>query len=137
MTYTYDITGASTRDQLRLHIGDTGQGVAKFAFHDEELDSILSLESSDLLMSAARACRILATDAAKRAVMLTVPGVTITATEVSRRYMEMADTFEAQAAARVSPQFATIYGPTDTFFDAITGRGEVDLDPPGNSEAAP
>lgn len=137
MTFTYDIAGAALRDKLRLHIGDTGGEAAKFVFHDEELDTLLALDESDLLVASARACRIMATDAAKRAIMLTMPGVTITSTEISRRYMELADKYEAQAAQRVQPQYATIYGETDVWFDSIVGRGDVELDVPLNSESAP
>lgn len=132
MAFTYNTPALSDRDRLRLLVGDTK--AERPIFEDAELDDLLALETN-LYATAALACRVMATDSAKRAVAMSAPGMTWGATEVSRRLMELADKYEAQAQSRTQAAFATVYGQGDALIDAVMGRGDIDADVPIDYEA--
>jgi len=124
---TYTTTNPSTRDKLRLKIGDTN--TSHPIFEDEELDMILA-DDSEVLLAAASACRIIAASASRQAVALSLPGVTISKTSVPDKFLAMAESFEAQAEARADSTSSNLYTDDAEFYDAITGRSSVDFNAP-------
>ena len=134
MATTYNTPATGDKDKIRLLIGDTGPS-GKFIFQDSEIEDLLLVETASLYATAALACRVLATSAAKQAVAMSMPGVDLTATEISDKYLAMAQEYDAKAEARATPLFATVYTEGDAQFDAILGRGDIDADTPIDDEA--
>lgn len=127
MVATYTTTNPSTRDKLRLKIGDTN--TSHPIFEDAELDMILE-EDSEVLLAAASACRIIAASASRQAVVLSMPGISISKISIPDKFLEMARQFESQAYDRADADTANWYTNDAAFYDAITGRASVDLDTP-------
>jgi len=133
MAFTYDTTFSSARDKVRLLIGDTRSEV--FVFDDAELDQILTLEGSEVFMSAALAFDVMAGDAAKTAVMLQMPGVNLTAGEVPKVLAERAANMRVRAGLAAQVDFASLYSAADSWIDATMGRSDIDLDTPTDTES--
>lgn len=127
MVATYTTTNPSTRDKLRLKIGDTN--TSHPIFEDAELDMILE-EDSEVLLAAASACRIIAASASRQAVLLSMPGISISKISIPDKFLEMARQFESQAYDRADADTANWYTDDAAHYDAITGRANVDLDTP-------
>lgn len=134
MTFTYNAKSPSSRDKVRLLIGDVNEN--RYVFENEELDTLLELNSSDLLLTAAGACRVIATAASKQAIALSLPGATLTKSQISAAYHAAADKYEEQAKQRAvtGGDFAEVYTSTDQWLDAIIGRGDIEFDLAGTSE---
>lgn len=134
MVFTYNAKSPSNRDKVRLLIGDTNE--SRFIFEDEELNTLLEMHGSDLFLTAAGACRVVATGASKQAIFLAMPGVTITKAQIVDKYHTAAEKYEEMAMQRAaaSGDFAEVYLDTDAWFDAVTGRGDTDFELAGTAE---
>ena len=53
MTVSYEIGGASNKDQVRLLIFDTDVGEGNAIFQDEEINRILIMQESSVFLAAA------------------------------------------------------------------------------------
>ena len=127
MTATYNTSSPTSRDKLRLKIGDTN--TSHPIFEDEELDMFLD-EDGEVLLAAASACRAIAASSAKQAVFLSMPGISISKISVPDKFLELARVFETQAETGATADTANWYTNDAAFYDAITGRASVDLDTP-------
>lgn len=126
MTFTYSATTPSTRDKVRRKIGDTQS--ANRVFEDEEIDSMLSEQSGDVLLACATACREMAARAARGAVILTLPGMSISRVSQPDILLKMADAFEEEAIQRAEPDSKVLVPQTDELLDVSTGRLDFDFD---------
>lgn len=97
MSFTYNLTGRGTRDQLRLQISDTASASA--IFDDEELDDFLTRAGSDINLASAMACRSLCVNRAKLAIWYKVNGFWMDRRDPAKILREMAKDFEAAAQA--------------------------------------
>ena len=127
MTATYNTSSPTDRDRLRLKIGDTNMQFPIFT--DLELDMFLD-DEPDVLLAAAACCRSIATSRARQAVMLTLPGVTISKTSIPATYSDMADAFEKQAVQRAAPTSVNVYTDDASTYDTMMGRTDADVDNP-------
>jgi hypothetical protein len=126
MGFSYAPKNPAARDKVRRKIGDTQ--AANPVFQDEELDAILVEASGDVLMAAATACREMAQRAALGAVIVTLPGVTISGVSQPGIFLDMADRYEREAFQRAEPDQVTLRPETDDLIDTSLGRQDVDLD---------
>lgn len=97
MSWTYNTELTVSRDQLRLLIGDTLSTDQQFS--NEELDWMLTENGNGLYRSAASACRMLAARYSRYADKW-VGDLKILASQKSRSYLAMADTFAQQASTQ-------------------------------------
>lgn len=131
MTFTYDGTAASfsTRDTVRLLIADTHP--LKHVFSDEELDALIALGPGDAYTSASLALRSYASSKVRQAIMLQLPGMSVTKTEIAKQAMDLADRYELIGESNAVPLEVSMYESTDQFIDAIVGRYNLDFNAPG------
>lgn len=130
MTFTYTTTSPATRDKVRLFVGDTNE--SRYMFEDEELDTLISEAGGSTYDAAALVCRVIATDRAKQAIFVTLPGVSITKSQIPGIYEARAKAFEDMAARNADADSVSVYTETDTYLDSITGRSNVELELPGS-----
>ena len=97
MTATYNLTGRTTLDQLRLQVSDTTVTAGNYVFEDEELNDFLTRAGSDINMAAAMALRSLAISFAKRAIWYRVNGFEMDRRDPAKHLREMAAALEASA----------------------------------------
>jgi len=96
MTWTYEPTVSSARDQVRLLIGDTDlEEPGNHIFTDEELDALLSMEGGTVRLAAAQALDTMASAEAMilkkiRILDLTTDGPAVAA-ELRARANELRD----------------------------------------------
>ncbi len=96
MTWTYSNDPAnSTRDELRLMVGDTDTGDQLLT--DEEIAYYLSLNSDDALASAPSACEGIAAKFSRQA-NTTNQGLSVAASERAKAYLRLADELRDRAA---------------------------------------
>ena len=132
MTFTYDATSISTDlAKVRMLIRDTD--ASKPLFTDEEITAILVMDA-DLYMAASLACRAVATDKSKTAMVVQMPGTNITAQEVYKAFSAQADHWERLAKEGAVPATANVYEDTQTWLDAITGRHDIEFELPTGSD---
>ena len=93
-TFTYNEGATGTRDTLRTLLGDINGD--DYIFSDEELNVFLSRNSQSLERAAADACRAVAFNAAKQAIVVKMLDTSIDRTELPRIYMSLATAFERQ-----------------------------------------
>lgn len=113
----------ATRDKVRLYIGDTNSDRA--LFNDDELDLVIDLNDSNLMLAAADACDILATRFA-REYDVEWQGSTNARTKLARSQMSKA---YASRAEKLRDRAATSSGVSsfstsrvDGFSDDIDSR---------------
>lgn len=94
MAFSYDPDNPVVRDKLRFTLGDTDPD--EYIFEDSELDMALSMEDNAINMAAGIACRAVATNKAKQAIVVKLMDVTIDKKSVSKIYLELADKFETK-----------------------------------------
>lgn len=96
MSWSYDITtlASSTKDQVRLLIGDTL--IAAPQFQDEEI-AFLVTQNGSVYGAAAACCRSLATQYARSA-DITAGDQSVKFSQMSKSYLQKALAFQAQAA---------------------------------------
>jgi len=101
MTFTYASTApaSSDRSYIRLRIGDTSSGSARFS--DEELDAFLSVESNKYLAAAVAAESLMALYATK--VDKSVGRLRISMQQASGHFSKLAMRLRAEASMRVAP----------------------------------
>ena len=92
MAWTYTAGSTSTRNRVRLEIGDTTE--ARALFSDEELDDII-VQETDVYPSAARACEMLATRFA-REFDFSADGASFRKSSVASMYQAMARRLRAR-----------------------------------------
>lgn len=97
MSWSYDSLLATSRDRLRLLIGDTIASDQQFS--DEELDWLLTSNGNGLYQTAAASCRALAARYSRYADKW-VGDLKILASQKSRSYLAMADSFDTQAGVQ-------------------------------------
>lgn len=100
MSFVYDPT--TDRGKVRLLVYDNTDGTWKvdYNFQDADIDAFLELNSDDVWLSAAEACRSLAVLAAGSAFALTIPGaLELDKKQVSARYLQLADRYQARASS--------------------------------------
>lgn len=112
MAFTYDASSPGNRDKLRLQIGDTSS--TSYTFEDAELDIFLTLTSNDIYLAAARACRALAVNNAKKAIWYRTQGFWMDRRDVAKVLLKMAQDFEAAAKATVFEYESTLEDFVDT-----------------------
>tara|TARA_R110000803_G_scaffold168774_1_gene231814 strand:+ start:664 stop:1092 length:429 start_codon:yes stop_codon:yes gene_type:complete len=96
MTWTYSNDPAnSTRDELRLLVGDTATGDQLLS--DEEIAYYLSLNSDDALASAPSACEGVAAKFSRQA-NTSNQGLSVAASERAKAYLRLADELRDRAA---------------------------------------
>jgi len=129
MTFTYDITASpfANKDVVRLLIGDADADT--YVFEDEEITTFLTMEGT-ALGAAATALRSYAASRSRQAVMLQLPGVNITKTEIGKQARELADTYEQKDDEAAVPLTANTFTQTQTWLDAVRGRHTLDFDAP-------
>jgi hypothetical protein len=125
MTFSYALPIATDVHRVRLHIADTQ--ATPHVFEDEELSEFLGLDG-DVLLASARALRVMAADASRLAVALTVPGLSLQTGSAADKLLSMADKFESMASQRVFATSADWYPSTDSYYDAVLGTHDVDFD---------
>ena len=122
MEYTYDESGSTSKDQLRLMLFDTDISNAVWA--DEELDSFITMSNSNLNIAASKAIRSLTFQKGKSAVMYRLAeNLRVDKRELPRILMQLARDFEK--AANRDP--AAIVEFIDAFavkYDEDTGEDE-------------
>lgn len=101
MSFSYDRTSTTTRNIVRLLIGDTEASSA--IYEDEEIDRLVELES-DAYMVAALAFRAKAARFAEKTIAYTIGTTGADRIQIDRRkvfdaIMTLADKFEALAIA--------------------------------------
>ena len=97
MSWSYDIVSGTTRDRVRLLIGDTLSTDQQFS--DEELDWLITDNGNGLYRTAASACRTLAARYSRYADKW-VGDLKILASQKSRNYLAMAEGFGTQASVQ-------------------------------------
>ena len=101
MSYTYDITGTAAKDKLRLIIPDrVNLGYDPPAvFQDEELATFLGIYGS-IVLAAAGACEVIAMDAAKQAISVSLPtGLSFNKSQIPSYFLQRAKMFREQEMA--------------------------------------
>ena len=93
-TFSYNEDSPGTRDKLRVLIGDTDPD--GYIFADQELDVFLNRNANELNRSAADACRAIAFNATKQAVIIKLLDTMVDRTELPRIYLSLATQFERQ-----------------------------------------
>ena len=127
MAFTYTEGSTTTRNRVRLAIGDTDRDRALFS--DEELDDVIVQETT-VNSSAALACEILATRFA-RDYDFTADGSTFRKSSMSEMYSKMARRLRARGRGTVvvMPQRVDGYSQTtpsdDVTSTTVTGSGEL------------
>lgn len=96
MSWTYEILLATSRDKLRLLIGDTLSADQQFS--DEELDWLLTENGDGLYRTAAAACRALATRYSRYADKW-VGDLKILASQKARGYLAMAQELDTKSSS--------------------------------------
>lgn len=97
MSFSYSPGAPSSRDYLRLIIGDTSATL--YVFEDEELDMYLSLPTvgGEVQLAAAQAIRTLAVNQAKQALYYSINGLTMDRRRVAPTLLEAAAQLEKTA----------------------------------------
>ncbi len=95
LSFDYSNTASSNKDRVRLLIADTIEDT--HIFEDEEIDALLTMNSNELMATAAAACRIIAVDRAKQAIAykLLTDSVEIDKTAVPKYFIKLADKYDA------------------------------------------
>lgn len=93
MSYTYDL--GTDVGKVRNLINDTTQSTAILS--DEEISAILTQTGSDILQSAAMACRKISAKYALLAVSKSAGNYSENKSGISKAYLELAKDFEEQA----------------------------------------
>lgn len=112
MTWTYTTPYTSTRDYVRFLIQDTDS--TNQIFQDEELDNLLTQNSSDPRLAAAEALEALAGKYARNAVNWSVTGFSLNRTQVYRALLDRAKTLREEAA-QIPFEFESV---VDEYIDA-------------------
>lgn len=100
MSFTLDPT--TNRGKVRLLIGDTDLvTAANQIFSDAEIDAFLELESNDVYMAAAVACRGIAASAARSAIAWKSLDLSVDKKDVPKHFMALGSEFKARAQAGV------------------------------------
>lgn len=95
MTWTYT-TPWGDRDLVRFLVQDTD--ASSPIFTDEELDSLLSYNSSDPRLAAASALESLAGKYARSAIRYSIPGLSLDRTMTAQWMLKRAEALRAEAA---------------------------------------
>jgi len=95
MTFSYKYDSPSATDKLRLLLGDCNPD--SYVFHDEELTTFYALAGSDLNAAAAMACRVLAVDASKQAVVFSAlsDSISIDKSKIPQYFIKLAEKLES------------------------------------------
>lgn len=127
MAFTYTIGAAATlRDSLRRKIGDTKQ--ANPIFQDEELDAILAERSSSLRLSAATCFREMAARAARGAVFINLPGLSLSKISLPAAFHELADKLEQEAEETAVAAETNVKLETDQLLDVNLGDQDFNFE---------
>lgn len=126
MTFTYSATNSATRDKVRRKIGDTQAGNP--VFQDEELDAMLDENTSDVLLTAATAFREMAGRAARGAVIITLPGLSLSRVSQPDILLKMAAECEEQAKQRAEPDSICLDLQTDQLLAVSSGELDMNYD---------
>lgn len=129
MTFSYTTSSPSTRDKVRLFVGDTNE--SRYMFEDEELDTLVSEAGGSVFDAAALVCRVIATDRSKQAIYVQLPGVSINKQSVPEAFEKRAVAFETQSSRNADATSVNVYTDTDAYLDGITGRANIEFDLPG------
>jgi len=97
VSWTYDTRLTTNRDQVRLLVGDTLSTDQQFS--DEEFDYLIASNGNGLYRTAAAACRVLASRYSRYADKW-VGDLKILASQKSRNYLAMAESFDAKSGAQ-------------------------------------
>lgn len=97
MTATYTQPWATTRDFLRFLVSDTD--TSSPIWQDEELDSLLTYNSSDPRIAAAEALEALASKYARNAISYGFTGFELDRTKVAEQLLKRANVLRTEAAS--------------------------------------
>ena len=115
------MTVTSTRDKLRLLIGDTDSTAP--LFQDDELDYFLSVRSDSLLLSAADACEAAAVRFA-RAYDFETDGQSFKRSQMAKAFKDLAKDLRSRAGGISTVDVTKIDGYSDDIANqAVTGSG--------------
>lgn len=142
MTWTYSLAnvGSSSLSWIRLRIGDNSSAFP--LMQDEEITAVLADVGSDQTRAAARCCRAIAGQFARR-VDKTAGKLRMNAGQAMTQYLDMAAQLETEADLRVTP-YAGGISISDKQSQLADGDrvlpqfeiGETDLPPSGSPWAS-
>lgn len=100
MSYTYNPAAGTDKDKIRLLIPDRVE--LKYSppaiFEDEEIALMLSTFSNDVLRTAAALCEVVAMDAAKQAIAISLPvGISINKSQIPGYFLQRSRNLTAMA----------------------------------------
>ena len=127
-TYTPATANDNDRNRVRLLIRDTNTTAGKYAFEDEEIDALLSINADDLYRAAAAACRALATDKAKTAIVTSLLGDELDLKSVSDRYLRLAQEYERRSDNEPVSIVTQLTDEDLEFVDSLTARDYYDYE---------
>lgn len=86
---------STDRGKVYLLIGDTSAVVEQQIFQDDQIDALLSMNGSNVWLTAADACRAIAADAARCAIAYTLLGgdASVNRQQVPDKYLALAKTY--------------------------------------------